>query len=219
MSPYPFDPCHAFRPRRSRGRLRLPKRSALLLVGVVLVATGLCGYTQERRSPLEAETLINVLRTRDPDEETYCLYVSALVEQGRLPFATAMGALQWAREKPEGKRVQYFKQALIRLAADQGITLPEGTPSRTGTIRGRCVVRVLGIELPVVGATVRLGNTNISTTTDSNGRFEFLQVPFGRYRLQAEGVLLMIARKGWAEALSPSPPPSNDPIYVKIVMK
>lgn len=214
---------------RARGAW-LPKPSALslrwLLCGAGLFLC-IClaiwpagfGWTEESRSPLDADTLINVLRTRDADEESYCLYVSALVEQGQLPVGIAMGAMQWARQKPEGKRVQYFKHALIRLAADQGITMPEGTPARTGTIRGRCVVRVLGIDIPVVGGTVRLGDTNATATTDSQGRFEFTKVPFGRYRLQAEGVVSLITRRGSAEATCPSPPPSTQPTYVGIVMK
>lgn len=190
----------------------------LLCVFSAIWPAGL-GWTEESRSPLDADTLINVLRTRDADEESYCLYVSALVEQGQLPVGIAMGAMQWARQKPEGKRVQYFKHALIRLAADQGITMPEGTPERTGTIRGRCVVRVLGIDIPVVGGTVRLGDTKVTATTDSKGRFEFTKVPFGRYRLQAEGVVSLITRRGSAEATCPSPPPSTQPTYVGIVMK
>lgn len=211
------------------GFSRPPKRRSPLLRGVLCLVALLCvfsaiwpagpGWSEESRSPLDADTLINVLRTRDADEESYCLYVSALVEQGQLPVGIAMGAMQWARQKPEGKRVQYFKHALIRLAADQGITMPEGTPDRTGTIRGRCIVRVLGIDIPVVGGTVRLGDTKVTTTTDSKGRFEFTKVPFGRYRLQAEGVVSLITRRGSAEATCPSPPPSTQPTYVGIVMK
>lgn len=217
-----------FKARPDAGRSAAPttatRRWLLCGVGLLLCALAAIGpvglgWTEETRSPLDADTLINVLRTRDADEESYCLYVSALVEQGQLPVGIAMGAMQWARQKPEGKRVQYFKHALIRLAADQGITMPEGTPERTGTIRGRCVVRVLGIDIPVVGGTVRLGDTKVTATTDSKGRFEFAKVPFGRYRLQAEGVVSLITRRGSAEAVCPSPPPSTEPTYVGIVMK
>ena len=60
--------------------------------------------------------------------------------------------------------------------------------SNTASLEG--VVAKLGTGEPLARATVTLSNDRytsqvLSTTTDASGRFSFLKVPPGEYRLQA----------------------------------
>jgi hypothetical protein len=160
----------------------------------------------------------DVLRTRSPDEEAYLTYIATLVAQGRLPRDLTLSTFQWARKKPYPKKVEYFKQAIIQRAAEQGIRLPQGTPDLTGTIQGRVVLNILVTKVPVAGVTVQLVGTKRTATTDTHGQFRFTDVPFGSYRLEATGVVSFITRSGRATAILPSPPPSTEPVTVEIVL-
>ncbi len=164
--------------------------------------------------PLDADTLRAGLRTANPDEEAYITYVATLLQQGRLPEELVEGTFQWARRKPAPKRTQYFKSALNTRAAELGITLPQGTPALTGTIRGRVVIRLLVITVPVPNATVGLVGTSRSTTTNAKGKFAFDNVPFGVFTVRAIGLVGQLTRNASARVVLPSTPPSEKPVVV-----
>jgi hypothetical protein len=172
----------------------------------------------EAQSPLTTDILIADLHASNPDDQAYITYVATLLQQGRLPEDLVTGTYRWAMKKPAAPRAQYFIQALILRAADLGITLPATTPSLTGTIQGRVVVRVLIVDVPVPNATVVIDELNRSATTDLNGRFAFKDVPLGTFTLQAKGLVSLITRKGIVRVQLPSPPPSTDPVTVNIVL-
>ena len=186
-------------------------------LGLMLLAGS--AAAQEINYRLDAETLKDVLRTRDADEEAYLTYIAALAEQGQIPRHLVASTFQWARGKPEGKKVQYFKQAIIRVAADQHITLPQGTPSLTGTIEGRCYVRVLLVDVPAAGITVTLGDTKRTVVTDLRGNFRFTDVPYGVYQLSASGLVSLITRRGTATVAIPSPPPSTEAATANVLLR
>lgn len=190
-----------------------------LVLGLALLLLAGGAAAQEINYRLDAETLQDVLRTRDADEVAYLTYIAALAEHGQIPQSLVASTLQWARAKPEGKKTQYFKQAIIRLAADQHITLPQDTPSLTGTIEGRCTVRVLLVDVPAAGVTVTLGDTKRTAVTDLSGRFRFTDVPYGVYRLSASGLVTLVTRRGTTTVAIPSPPPSTQPASASIVLR
>ena len=185
-----------------------------MLAALAAVAAGARGA-----SLLTADTMRAALRTANPNEEAYITYVATLLEQGRLPREMVEGAFQWARRTPYPKRVQYFKHALIRQAAAVGITLPEGTPSLTGTIKGRVLTRVLLVSVPVPGVTVTIDGTKRTAVTDAKGAFTFSNVPLGTYTLRASGVAGLLARSATAQAMLPSRPPSSEPLSIDLEAK
>jgi hypothetical protein len=174
---------------------------------------------QQVNYPLDAETLKDTMRTRDPDEEIYLTYVAALVEQGQLSRDLVASTLKWAMRKPDPKKTQYFKQALILRANDAGVMLPRDTPSLVGTIEGRCYVRVLVVDVPAPGVTVTLGNTKRTAVTDAQGRFQFNDVPYGIYRLEATGMITLTRRIGSAQVTIPTPPPSTASARVSMELR
>jgi len=194
---------------------RLAWTNAALLAALVAAWTA----TAEAASPLTADTLRAGLRTANPEEEAYLTYVATLLGQGRLPQDLVESTFLWAQRKPHSKKVQYFKQALITRASDLGITLPSGTPSLTGTIQGRVFLRVVLVDVPAPGVAVTIDGTNRRTVTNSKGRFVFNDVPFGTYTLRATGVVALLLRRGSAEAMLPSRPPSDEPVLVGIALK
>ena len=190
------------------------------LAGWVLLLSLLAApATAETIYPLDPETLRNVFRTRDPDEEAYLTYVGTLVSQGRLPRDLVASTFDWARRKPDPKKATYFKEALIRRAAELGINLPHGTPAPEGAIEGRVTFRALLVDVPAVGVTVKLGDTKRTATTDARGRYRFENVPYGTYKMHATGVVSLVARQGTSTAVLPSPPPSTAAAQANISLR
>jgi hypothetical protein len=92
----------------------------LLLLTVVLALTWALHARADTK--LDAETMKAALRTVTIEEEGFIAMVVKKAHDGVLPPALVDEAFQWARKKPK-HRFQYFKKALIMLAADQGISL------------------------------------------------------------------------------------------------
>jgi hypothetical protein len=71
---------------------------------------------------VDADTMKKILRPATPDDNAFIDRVVNMVSKGTLPADLVNSTFQWARKK--GKhRFQYFKQALILRAADQGIVV------------------------------------------------------------------------------------------------
>lgn len=100
------------------------RQSALFMIvlGVALLITA---EKNASASPpeLDAETIKAGLRTTFIEEEGFVDEVVAMAEAGDLPWAMVDNVFSWAKRKPEN-RFQYFRRALIELAARQGITVP-----------------------------------------------------------------------------------------------
>ncbi|HYW81549.1 MAG TPA: hypothetical protein VE890_18335 [Thermoguttaceae bacterium] len=192
-----------------------PKISAAFALMTILAS--LSSRPAEAASRLDAETIQAGLRTADDDEVTYIRFVVALVDQGRLSRPLVESTFQWARRQPVlQKRFQYFKSALITLAARDGVRLPQGTPDLTPTITGRVVKRVFTVDVPARDITVTLRGTKRSVVTDANGNFRFTKVSLGRQTLDAKGLFALIPRKGSAQVLLPAGLPFGDTAFVEI---
>jgi len=192
-----------------------PSRTGGIIISVMVV---FCTATAAAAPP-NADTLRAGLRTANPAEEAYLTYIATLAEQGRLPTDMVESTFLWARRRPDPKKFQYFKFALITRAGELGITLPQQTPALTGTIRGRVRTRILLIDVPASDVTVTLEGTPRKAITDSKGEFTFRDVPFGRYTLRAKGGVALLSRAASAEVVLPSPPPSTKPVFVTLELK
>lgn len=91
----------------------------LNLPGIYLVGNKASPDTPEWMNP---EVLKASLRTATQEEEGFISYVIELVKIGRLPPEIVQSAYLWAKRKPKYK-FQYFKRAVIQLAAARGIRL------------------------------------------------------------------------------------------------
>jgi len=91
----------------------------LLISPLVLVSAGSLLADQ---TVLDADTMKKVLRAPTPDDEAFLDRVAHMVKKGKLPVDLVDSTFQWARKKPK-RRFEYFKQALILRAAEQGITV------------------------------------------------------------------------------------------------
>ncbi|MCS7304057.1 MAG: carboxypeptidase-like regulatory domain-containing protein [Thermoguttaceae bacterium] len=171
-------------------------------------------------SPLNGDKLITVLRPDHPVDKDFLVYAGAVLEAGYLPASLVESTFLWARQKPQ-HQARYFREGLIRRARLQGIELPTGQPPLQGTIQGQVLFIVnlglIKIPVPVPNATVRLADRQ--TTTDSWGRFSFIQVPFGEYSLQAEGYAGLGKRKGSGQVRLPTRPPSTEPAWIVIYVQ
>ncbi|MEE8452098.1 MAG: hypothetical protein V3R99_09295 [Thermoguttaceae bacterium] len=198
---------------------KLPRKVLTIFVLVAILASR-PDTAAEAASRLDAGTIQAGLRTADDNEVAYIRFVVTLVEQGRLSRRLVESTFQWARRQPVfQKRFQYFKAALITLAARQGVRLPRGTPDLTPTITGRVVKRVFAVDVPVRDVTVTLRGTKRSVVTDAKGNFSFANVPLGRRTLDAKGLFALIPRKGSTRILLPAGPPFGDKAFVEIRLK
>lgn len=71
---------------------------------------------------LDPEVLKSSLRTATPEENGFIEYVVGLARAGRISPKTVQAAYLFAKTKPK-HRFQYFKFAVIRLAAQEGVRL------------------------------------------------------------------------------------------------
>lgn len=89
------------------------------LPGACLLASIAPAETPEWMNP---EVLKASLRTATQEEEGFIGYVIDLVKSGRLPPEIVQSAYLWAKRKPK-YRFQYFKRAVVHLAAARGIRI------------------------------------------------------------------------------------------------
>ena len=187
-------------------------------VFVLAMLTAVASGPAEAAFELDVGTLQAGLDTADPNEVAYLQFVVALVEEGSLSPNLVRSTFDWARRKPVfHKRFQYFKYALITLAAEQGIRLPQGNPDATPAINGRVVVRVLVTDVPAPNVTVTIRGSKRKTVTDNQGNFSFSDVPFGRFTLDASGIAAFLPRKGSAAVTLPVT--SGGAAFVEIHLK
>ncbi|MBN2024169.1 MAG: hypothetical protein JW809_15405 [Pirellulales bacterium] len=98
-------------------------RNTLLLTLVAVILLMLCQrQVQASDSRLDAPTIKAALRTTDMEEEGFVERVVEMMDGGELPRKIVHSAFLWAKRKPKN-RFQYFKRAVIVLAARQGITV------------------------------------------------------------------------------------------------
>jgi len=194
------------------------QRLPAVLILLAMLATCRTGLAQTSIG-LDAATMSAALHVARPADHAYVAYIVAMVDGGRLARQTVDSAFLWARPKQANKRFQFFKRALITLAAKSGVRLPGNAPAAARTIEGRVVVRVLMVDLPAAKVNVTIQGTDQSTVTDRNGRFRFTGVSFGRHILKASGVAMLRPRTGTAAVVLPSPPPSTDAAFAEIRLK
>ncbi len=72
---------------------------------------------------LDAAIMKKILRPPTPDDNTFIDNLVDKVAKGKVPADLVDSTLKWARKKYVKNRFQYFKQALILRAAQQGISL------------------------------------------------------------------------------------------------
>ena len=72
---------------------------------------------------LDADIIKAGLRTTFIEEDGFVEEVVAMADAGELPWAMVDNAFSWAKRKPKNQ-FQYFRRALIDLAAREGITVP-----------------------------------------------------------------------------------------------
>ena len=72
---------------------------------------------------LDADIIKAGLRTTFIEEDGFVEEVVDMANAGELPWAMVDNAFSWAKRKPKN-RFQYFRQALIDLAARKGIVVP-----------------------------------------------------------------------------------------------
>jgi hypothetical protein len=105
--------------------IRMRRRNFLTIL--ICAGSGMLGVAQSVQSVqaaewLNAELLKAALHTATPEEEGFVEYVVRLVEQGTLPAQILQSAYLWAQKRPK-YRFQYFKRAIIYLAAQKGIRI------------------------------------------------------------------------------------------------
>jgi hypothetical protein len=72
---------------------------------------------------LDAAIMKKILRPPTPDDNAFIDALVDKVKKGKVPADLVDSTLQWARKKYVKNRFQYFKQALILRAAQQGVSL------------------------------------------------------------------------------------------------
>lgn len=92
----------------------------LLLAPLALISTKSLHADQ----PIfDVEIMKKILRPPTPADSRFLERLVNKVKDGKVPADLVDSTLQWARKKYAKNRFEYFKQALILRAAQQGITL------------------------------------------------------------------------------------------------
>ncbi len=71
---------------------------------------------------IDADTMKVALHTATPQENGFIDHVLKMVDKGKLPLDMVESTFLWAKKKPL-KKFYYFREGLIRRAADAGITI------------------------------------------------------------------------------------------------
>jgi hypothetical protein len=95
-------------------------RRCLILAALLALVSPVLGGAEKQKFPLDAAEMKAVLHTATPQEGGFIDRVLARVEKGTLPLDLVQSTFLWARKKPKNKFF-YFKEGLIRRAADRGI--------------------------------------------------------------------------------------------------
>jgi hypothetical protein len=126
--PFPSSYTHVFPPSRRKelkpflqglSMIRRQFLYGLLMAPLALVSAGMLFADQ---TILDAGTMKKILRPPTPDDSAFIDRVVDQVKKGKLPADLVDSTLHWARKKSK-RRFQYFKQALILRAAQQGIVV------------------------------------------------------------------------------------------------
>ena len=97
-------------------------KGILLGAVVVLALAAVWVRTVNAASPLDADTMKAARRTATPQENGFIDHVLAMVDAGKLPLDMVESTFLWAKKKPR-KKFYYFREGLIRRAADAGIKI------------------------------------------------------------------------------------------------
>ncbi len=159
------------------------------------------------RGRLDAEAMKTALRTDRVEEDDFITYVVRLTRLGILPRDTVEAAFLWARRKAV-HRFQYFREAVIHRAAEEGIRLTRRpTSTIVGQVTWASLIPANRVRVELRGTTrtaepawvpdaswatetSRTTRVSRATTTDRNGRFAFRDLPWGEYTIHAERYLL-----------------------------
>ena len=95
-------------------------RKPLFIAVLVGLLVGLGQDAARAATRLDAATIKAGLQTVDKEEDGFVDRVIAKMTEGTLPRKTVETAFLWAKQKPR-RKFQYFRQALIQLAARQGV--------------------------------------------------------------------------------------------------
>jgi hypothetical protein len=100
------------------------KRKGIFLsaVAILAVLAAVWARAGTMAQPLDAETMKAALHTATPQENGFIDHVLDMVDKGTLPLDMVESTFLWAKRKPR-KRFYYFREGLIRRAADAGITI------------------------------------------------------------------------------------------------
>jgi hypothetical protein len=95
------------------------------LIGLLLAPLALVSTRSVRADQffLDADTVKKILRPPTDDDAKWIDKLVKKVNKGKIPADLVEGTLIWARKKGKN-RFEYFKQALILRAAQQGVKLP-----------------------------------------------------------------------------------------------
>ncbi len=99
-------------------------RTAAGGIAAVLLATIVAGpkHAQAATRKLDADTLKVALRVGRPQDKKFIDRVVAMMKAGDLPRSIVQKSFLWARKKRKHK-FEYFKRAVIVLAAKKGIVV------------------------------------------------------------------------------------------------
>ncbi len=99
------------------------KRLALLFLLLLALPNSVLAASRENpQGVLDVEVMKVALHTSTEQENGFLEYVVARVEKGTLPLDLVESTFLWAKKKPK-KRFYYFREGLIRRAAERGIKL------------------------------------------------------------------------------------------------
>lgn len=99
------------------------RQSTLLTIVAAIVLLATSEKNAFGAPKLDVKTITAGLRTTHIEEDGFIEEVVDMANNGELSWAIVDNSFSWAKRKPKN-RFQYFRKALIELAARQGITVP-----------------------------------------------------------------------------------------------
>ena len=98
----------------------MSRKSLPIVLFFVLLAVVSTRGVARAATQLDAQTIKAGLQTADEEEQGFIERAVAQMKAGVLPRKTLETAFLWAKRKPS-RKFQYFRRALILLAARKGI--------------------------------------------------------------------------------------------------